>query len=834
MKQLKKKWKIHLVHHTHLDIGYTHTQDEVLKLQLRNLEKAMELIESTKGYSSESRFKWNPEILWAVEYWLDKADENQKNYFSKLVKKGSMGLDGLYANFLTGLCRPEELDKSFKIKRKIEKLLDIKIDSAMITDVPGWNWGLTTVLFQNGIKYLSCGTNNGDRIGYIKQAWADKPFYWISPSGKEKILLYVHGKGYSWFHTGPLGKNKDLSRKLNPDRISRYLHQLEKENYPYDTVIIRYNIGADNGPPDEKLSDIVAKWNKEYPNMQLIISTNSQAMRDFEEKYGKDLPSYQGDITPYWEDGAASSARETAIARQAGELLTQAYSLSASVRVPLDEKISDSALKNILLFNEHTWGAYNSISKPDHEFAVSQWKCKANYAYEASRECAELIEKVTGSRRLSPETIPEIIESKAPESEDEYITVYNTNSWPVSQTVEIKTRYNSVYDENGNQITSQKLSDGKLAFRAENIAPNSSRVYRFAFDGDVKSNVQSDGKLTFDNGIIKLRIDEKTGHISSLIYKEYEYVGSNRKLQFNNFVFAKGKWGTRKLTDESEADISVIDVGAVLTRIEIKRKAYKTRSLITYITLYSNDRGVYVTNIIDRDAERKKEGLYFAFPFNLTDARVTYDTIYGSAKVNEDQLEGSNKNFITATRWFDVSDNDRGISCALLDAPLIKIGRLVHDPIRTGNPYLCGWLKECIYDGTVYSYVMNNYWMTNYKADQEGKSIFRYVFRPHGVYSEEKTYKFAAEQMQKLIVVDGKASPASAPLKIDGKAVISHFDSDEENYLVRLFNVSGEKTLVNLESKSEAVSQGNAVNEDTIELSERESVMISYNSSLYK
>lgn len=118
MKQLKKKWKIHLVHHTHLDIGYTHTQDEVLKLQLKNLEKAMELIESTKGYSSESRFKWNPEILWAVEYWLDKADENQKNYFSQLVKSGSMGLDGLYANFLTGLCRPEELDKSFKNKKK--------------------------------------------------------------------------------------------------------------------------------------------------------------------------------------------------------------------------------------------------------------------------------------------------------------------------------------------------------------------------------------------------------------------------------------------------------------------------------------------------------------------------------------------------------------------------------------------------------------------------------------------------------------------------------------------------------------------------------------------
>lgn len=63
MKKLKKQWKIHLVHHTHLDIGYTHTQDEVLKLLLENLRKAMELIKNTDKYSLESQFKWNPEIL---------------------------------------------------------------------------------------------------------------------------------------------------------------------------------------------------------------------------------------------------------------------------------------------------------------------------------------------------------------------------------------------------------------------------------------------------------------------------------------------------------------------------------------------------------------------------------------------------------------------------------------------------------------------------------------------------------------------------------------------------------------------------------------------------
>lgn len=828
MKKLKKQWKIHLVHHTHLDIGYTHTQDEVLKLQLENLRKAMEIIKNTDEYSPESQFKWNPEILWAVEHWLDNADEEAVSGFSQLVKSGRIGLDGLYANFLTGLCRPEELDKSFKIKRKIEKILDVKIDSAMITDVPGWNWGLTTLFSENGIKYLSCGTNNGDRIGYIKKAWADEPFYWVSPSGKEKTLIYVHGKGYSWFHTGPMGKNKDLSRKLNPDRISQYLYELEKDNYPYDTIIIRYNIGADNGPPDENLSDIVKAWNKKYSSMKLFISTTSQAMRDFEESYGENLPCYQGDITPYWEDGAASSARETSVARQAGEMFTQASNLSYLLSKPLDEKMSDRALKEILLFNEHTWGAYNSISKPDHEFAVSQWNWKAQHAYAALNDCVKLIEDTAGGKLLYPEALTDIIENSAPKCESEYITVHNTNSWTVSQAVEIKTDYNCVFDEQGNAVPAQKLTDGKLAFRVKDILPHTSCIYRLAHSDNIEQNhVKNSSGFSVSNGIVDLKINEKTGCISSINYKGKEFVDRKKAFEFNNYIFAKGKWGTKKIIDKSVPEISVIDNGDVLTRVRIKRKGYKTRSIITEITLYSGDDCIYITNILERDAERKKEGLHFSFPFNLPNARVKYDTIYGSAELNKDQLKGSNKNFITATRWFDVSDENCGISCALLDAPLIKVGKLVHDPIRTGDPYLCGWLKECVYDGTVYSYVMNNYWMTNYKADQEGTSVFRYVFMPHGTYSEEQTQKFAMEQMQRLLVIEGKTDKISAPFKIDDQRVIvSHFDTDDGKQVVRIFNASEENAVLHIDEETAMLSPNKTLNSDALQLAPKETVLL--------
>lgn len=832
MKKLKRKWKVYLIHHTHLDIGYTHTQDEVLKLQLGNLEKSFGLIEQSKGYAKESQFKWNPEILWAVEHWLDNADDVHIKKLSDIVKNGYIGLDGLYANFLTGLCRPEELDESFKIKRKIEKLLDVKIDSAMITDIPGWNWGLTSLLAENGIKYLSCGTNNSDRIGYIKEAWGDKPFYWVSPSGMEKTLVYIHGKGYSWFHTGRFGKNKDLSRKLNPNRISKYLYELEKQNYPYDAVLIRYNIGADNGPPDPKLSDIVKSWNEKYDNMQLVISTTSQAMRDFEQSYADKLPSFQGDITPYWEDGAASSSCETAVARQAGELYAQLCNLEASSADYSNEKLKDETLKDIMLYNEHTWGAYNSISKPDDEFAVSQWKWKSKHAYSALNGSVNLLEGVTRSKLLFPITIPDILKNNLQVCESKYITVYNTNSWSVSQNIEIQTSCNTVYDEKNNLIESQKLSNGNLAFRVNDIEANSSRIYRLDTIEVTQNENHYPNDAYIDNGIVKLKINEN-GHISSFIYNGIELVNKNRNISFNQLIYAKGKWGTRRILDKSVPEISVTDFGKVLTRIKIKRCPYRTNSLITYITVYNNDACIYITNIIDRPRERRKEGLYFSFPFAMRDGRVKYDVIYGSAELNKEQLNGSNKNFITATRWLDISDKSCGVSCALLDAPLVKFGKLVHDPIRKGNANLCGWLKKCTYNGLVHSYIMNNYWMTNYKADQEGVSVFRYVFMPHEMYDEHKTHKFAVEQTQKLIVVEGKTHASSPLIKTsDERLMVIYLEKNKNEQYIRVFNSSMQTVNAEIttaeKSKIEMVSPNKVIIDNVIAFAAKESVLLKY------
>jgi hypothetical protein len=248
-----RPWVVCLLHHTHLDIGYTHVQTQVETLQWSHLEKAIELGRATVQYPEAARFRWNPEGLWAVESYLDQASPAQRALLIDAVKQGSIGLDALYGNALTGLCRPEELFQLTASARRLSQKHGLVIDSAMISDIPGFTWGLVPALAHSGVKYLSIAPNRGHRIGYALSEWGDKPFYWSSPSGEQRVLCWMAGKGYSWFHGAWRGADTftydHVDTALDGAKILSYLDELEQRGYPYDLVQLRYNIGSDNGPP---------------------------------------------------------------------------------------------------------------------------------------------------------------------------------------------------------------------------------------------------------------------------------------------------------------------------------------------------------------------------------------------------------------------------------------------------------------------------------------------------------------------------------------------------------------------------------------------------------
>jgi hypothetical protein len=364
-----KERTIYLLHHSHNDIGYTHVQPEVERMQWENLDRALELSELTRDYPPGAQLKWCTEVMWAAASYYEQLTPEKMTSFQEAVKQGRIELNAFYANELMGLCGPEELDRLLEDGRRIARECGVDLSSAMITDIPGWSWAIVPALARSGVKYLSLGTNRGHRIGDIIEAWGDKPFYWSSPSGEEEVLCWVHGAGYSLFHTGLAYNN--IQKRLREDLVFGYLDELAQKDYPYEEVMLRYNIGSDNGPVDELLPDAVRAWNEKYVTPKVLISSVTEAFSIFEENHRASIPVLSGDITGYWEDGACSTARETAMNRQNASRLSQAAALWAMYNpgnYP-EEKFKE-AWKNVLLLDEHTWGSWNSISEPESPFTI--------------------------------------------------------------------------------------------------------------------------------------------------------------------------------------------------------------------------------------------------------------------------------------------------------------------------------------------------------------------------------------------------------------------------------------------------------------------------------
>ncbi|MBN1124803.1 MAG: hypothetical protein JXA82_07340, partial [Sedimentisphaerales bacterium] len=735
-----RKWTIYLLHHTHLDIGYTHVQTEVEQMQHSYLNQAIELGERTSDYPPEAKFKWLPEGLWAVDSYLKNASPDKRQAFLNAVRNETICLDGLYGNELTALCSGEELLELVGRARRFSKENGIRIDSAMITDVPGYTWGLVPALAQSGIKYLSIGPNFGHRIGYTLSTWGDKPFYWVSPSGKEKVLCWMAGMGYSWFHTGL--NYKALQQKLQPERFFDYLRRLEAADYPYNLVQIRYNIGSDNGPPDPQLPDWVRAWNEKYAYPKMIIASPSQMFRAFEAQYHGKVPEVRGDFTPYWEDGAVSSAWETVENRASARRLVQAQVLFSMLR-PSDypeEKFQD-AWREIILYDEHTWGSWNSISDPECDFTKQQWAIKKAFSDEGAKQ----------SRILLREALAGAAKGKVSR-----IMVINTLSWPRTAVVVLPPRYElagtTVQDEAGKVLLSQKLSDGGVVFIAQNIPPLGSCVYTIQSGNPPATEEESKiiiGDSTISNGRITVKINPDTGAIAGLHHKELgaDFAANGDDIGLNDFFYVAGR-DPKEPKRNGKPHIRVKEEGPLVASLLIESDAPGCESLVREVTVFEGLDHVAVRDTLDRKNVYNQEGLHFAYDFHVPDGVVRMETPWAVVRPELDQMAGACKNYFTVQRWVDVSNADCGITWATPDAPMMEVGSITNDPRSS-----VGWIKTLEPTTRLYSYVMNNYWETNYKASQPGETTFEYALLPHGKYDQAAATRFGAERGNPLVIV---------------------------------------------------------------------------------
>jgi len=734
---------LYLIPHAHTDIGYSDYQAVVEQAHMHYVDQAIQLAERTSAYPEGARFKWNIEVLWPLESYIRAATPEKLNALSRAISSGWISPNALYSNVLTGLCSAEETFHLTDYARHLHALFGCNVRTAMISDIPSYSATIITALARAGVRYLSSGPNyvpmlpdGGDRIGWALKAWGDRPFYWVSPSAQDTVLFWMAGRGYSWFH----GLNMGELGGANPSAVFDYIDELDRKDYPYEMVQVRYTIG-DNGAPDEHLPDAVRRWNEMYISPRLVITSAQEMFERFERQYGRVLPVRSGDFNGYWEDGAVSTAREVAEKSAVAEGLTQTETLFAILHpeaFPGESFIA--AWRDVHLFDEHTWGAANSISDPDSPNVKAQWQYKRAFLLDAQRQAGALRSALIRPFSGGPISALDIV---------------NTESWVRSDLVvlpeTVVTAGVRARDSRGMPVEAQRLAGGELALLVRDVPPMGS--VRISFESG-EAYVPSEPVTATDNvlqgGTLRIVLDRRTGAIRSFQDNGIEYADSAAYSGLNAYLYVPGYDPRRALPDTS-VRIRIEDAGPLVVTASIESTPPGCVRLLREVRLISSLLRIDLIDRLDKRALREKESVHIAFPLRLAESTLRFDNGWGIVRAGTDELRGACEDFYSAHLWADVSGATRGVTLAVPDAPLIEKGHMTDETLNRAG--VRDWRESADTGGTLFSYLMNNYWHTNYKAEQDGESVFRFSLWPHLAYSTAATERFAVERAHPLIAM---------------------------------------------------------------------------------
>jgi alpha-mannosidase len=804
----KRQWTVYIYPHSHVDIGYTNTQENVEIIHKRNLINGIELAKKTEGYPEGARYLWNPEVLWPVERYLKTATPEEKQQIIDAVRKGYLHLDAGYIHTNTSSSADEELFEFFHQCKVMEDLTGTKIETLVQVDIPGMSWGVVPVAAKLGIKYCFAMNNGSDRVG-LSTDLSFRPFWWLGPDGESKILFLQPGsynpgavaKGYAYWplmagQTDP-SKLIQIVKTDHPRNnfIDKYLAaklpELEKADYyPYNIFAMSWAM-ADNTPIDADLPDAVKSWNEDYAFPHLVIASATDIMKTFEDKYGDQLPVLSGDFTEYWTDGLGTAAKQTGMNRSSKERLIQTETLWSMLHPGEPAPVSgfEEAWRNVILGTEHTWCYMDPKKQP-----ITNDILKVKFGY--FQKADEM------SKALSAATLFSFTDTLSSK-----IGVFNTLSWSRGGLVHIPAdrsiTFSSIVDENGKYVESQRLSTGELLFFAGGIPPFGSRLYTLK-----KKKIKSSGYLAneniLDNGIIKIVINPESGDISGLTFENHEFVDSQADCSVNSYRYLHGDDSPDKATGTKNVKITITENGPLLATVHIESDAEGCNGLSRDISLTKGQAFVEIKNIIDKQAILKKEGIHFGFGFNIPDPVTRVDIPWGIMELEKDQLPGANRNWIAFQRWLDISNNDCGVTFCSLDAPVFENGTMTANILggATNSPK---WIRKIQPSSTIYSWALNNHWHTNFPLSQEGLIQFRYRILPHNTkYDAVAANRFGLEQAQPLIMIPVKSSyEQKQVVSIKGSPAvfvsIINTDNSGRGMQIRLRSVSDKNEIVKLD-----------------------------------
>ncbi len=776
-----REWTIHLVQHTHTDIGYTRPQTEILPEHLRFIDYTLDYCDRTDDYPDDAKFRWTCEATWPVREWLRSRPASQIERLRRRCAEGRIEVTGMFGNM------SELTDEAsyFAFLQPIREIREagIAVTTAMQNDVNGIGWCLADYFPEIGIEYVDMGQHGHRALIPFDKATA---FWWESPAGSRVLAFRAdhYMTGNMWgVHTGRL--------ETTEDALLAYLGGMEEKGHPFDEIAVQYSgFFTDNSPPAITPCDLIREWNEKYRWPRLRSSVAREFLRSVKENHADELPVHRVAWPDWWTDGFGSAAREAAATRVTQDEMLAVEGLLAmaelsGIEVPPVFLEEVEEIRDCLIFyGEHTFGAAESIRDPLCENSMVQWAEKSAYAWEAVKHSAILREKALGLFQ------PVFAQGDTPR-----IVVVNTLGIARSGWIDVYVDHDIApadarwypVDGQGRRHSVVRVSsrpDGTTwSLWAEDVPAFGYRTYSVVLSGDASAVVprpQPPGM--FLNRWYDLELDPETGGVVSLVDRElaYDLVDENAEWPLGQLVLEslgnRSQMEGFRLDDYERTSVVDVTVGEPVwtpdwVSIEVTGTlpgAGGPQEFRREIRIYHGEKRVDFLYSIRLARSTEPEAIYVAFPFAFPDAEVAYEILGGVAVPGENLLPGTASDWQTVQGFATVRCHGGQIVLSSPEIPLMQFGGIQtgrYEPVaRVEQPH-------------VYSWVTNNYWTTNFRASQEGELTWSYRLTSSDDASGEAAWRFGQGRVPFLSRVLPAGGTASRPvedsvLSAEGSGVI--------------------------------------------------------------
>ncbi|MGO4535708.1 hypothetical protein [Leifsonia sp. 2MCAF36] len=747
-----------LLGHTHHDVGYTNSPRIIDRMHAELVREVLRLArEDAAGPGDPHRFRWTFEVARPVLNFLRSATADEIACFRELVADGTLAVTGGYLN-MTQLPDLAEFEVAYRTLQAIREA-GIPVRTEQHGDVNGIAWGVTDAMLDAGVDRLVMALNPDHGRAPLEQPSA---FWWEAPSGRRVFtLLSTHyGLGEEWGIV-------DGDMALAEERILELIHRLEaREDYPFEAVVV--HAGNDNRWPTGLFTGLVRHWNERHPDRPMETATIDSALDALTASAPADLRVLRGEWADWWSHGHGSTAREVAVYREARRF---ALSARAAFRLVAERGEGESApalatvlgyrrgpvrlrddaeldavfervYEELLMFGEHTWGSWETYSKPHSHFSHAHWNAKAAFAYGAW----DL------ARDLNVEALYRLAASGSAAAPVEGVLVANLTNRPRREAVDAEVdgnrRVTLVADLPPSSVVVLRAPAAESRLR-EGVTIETGR-FRATVD-PVRGGVVSLLDLETERELVDVDADHGLG---AVVTETVTVAGRSHAIFDNpknfNPTFPGPEFERAHAWSSTTPQVTETD-DYVRIRWWSERPGQLTAGHT--LTLFHNLDDIDLAVHIAKPENFGPESVLVTFPFAARSPEFLLETAGAVFTAGSEQLPDTSQDWYSVQHAVGIrsSDGAAAMLWGTVDAPLVQLGGF-----HTGE-----WARTLnAPNGHINSWVMNNLHFTNFQARQEFTGTLHYRFRP----AEAAGLREAVREYGSMLALPLQARTYAGPL----------------------------------------------------------------------